>query len=73
MMESLGQYLRAAFLWFRNGGGEDTSQAVDRSLRTGLFWFWICAGILLIFDSYNSFGSGLGAIYFGFFFSIYAL
>ncbi len=26
-----------------------------------------------MFDSYNSFGSGLGAIYFGFYFSIYAL
>jgi hypothetical protein len=73
MMESLGQYLRSAFVWFRSGGGEDHSQAVDRSLRTGLFWFWICAGILLAFNSFNSYGSGLGAIYFGFYFSIYAV
>ncbi len=73
MMESLGQYLRAAFVWFRNGGGEDTTETMDRYLRTGLFWFWICAGILLMFDSYNSFGSWFGAIYFGFYFSIYAL
>ncbi len=73
MIESLGQYLRAAFLWFRNGGGEDNSEAVDRSLRTGLFWFWICAGILLALDSYNSFGSGLGAFFFGIYFSIYVV
>jgi hypothetical protein len=71
MIESLGQYLRAAFLWFRNGGGEDHSEAVDRSLRTGLFWFWICVGIFLAFDSFNSYG--YGTIAFGFYFSIYAL
>ena len=73
MIESLGQYLRAAFLWFRNGGGEDHSEVVDRYLRTGLFWFWICVGTFLAFDSYNSFGSGLGALYFGIYFSIYVV
>ena len=73
MIESLGQYLRVVFAWFRNGGGENTSEAVDRTLRTGLFWFWACLGIFLAFDSYNSFGSGLGALYFGIYFSIYVV
>ena len=40
-------------------------EALDRYLRAGFFWFWICVGVLLAFNSYDSYGSGLGAAMFG--------
>ena len=73
MIESLGQHLRSVFAWFRNSEGENSTEIHDRYFRAGLFWFWICVGIFLAFDSYNSFGSGLGALFFGIYFSIYVV
>ena len=48
-------------------------EALERYLRAGFFWFWICVGILLTFNSYDSYGSGLGALMFGCLFFVYAL
>jgi len=48
-------------------------EALDRYLRAGFFWFWICVGILLAFNSYDSYGSGLVMLMFGPFFLLYAL
>jgi len=48
-------------------------EALDRGLRAAFFWFWICVGVLLAYESFGSFGSGLGAIYIGFFFLFYGL
>ncbi len=48
-------------------------EALDRYLRAGFFWFWICVGVLLAFNSYDSYGSGLGAAMFGSSFLFYGL
>jgi hypothetical protein len=48
-------------------------EALERYLRAGFFWFWICVGILLAFNSYDDYGSGLGALMFGCLFFVYAL
>ena len=48
-------------------------EALDRYLRAGFFWFWICVGILLAFNSYDGYGTGMGALFFGIAFLFYGL
>ena len=48
-------------------------EAQDRYQRAGQWWFWICAGLLLAFNSFGSYGSGLSVLLFGPFILFYAL
>ena len=48
-------------------------EAQDRYQRAGEWWFWICAGLLLAFNSFGSYGSGLSVLVFGPFILFYAL
>ena len=48
-------------------------EALDRYLRAGFFWFWIGVGILLAFNSYDGYGTGMGALFFGIAFLFYGL
>jgi hypothetical protein len=48
-------------------------ETLDRYLRAAFFWFWICVGVLLAYNSFGSYGSGLGALYIGIFFFIYGV
>ena len=73
MMATLGGYLRDAVSWCWNGGARRALETLDRYLRVAFFWFWICLGILLAINSYDGYGSGLGALMFGSVFIIYAV
>ncbi len=73
MMEALGRYLGAAFLWFRNGGAGRAVVTLDRYLRVAFFWFWFCVGILLAIYSYAGYGTGMAASMLGGVFFIYAV
>ncbi len=73
MMATLGGYLRAAVTWCWNGGARDALITLDRYLRVAFFWFWVGVGILLAYNSYDGYGSGLGALMLGSVFFIYAV
>jgi hypothetical protein len=73
MMATLGGYLRAAVTWCWNGGARDALDTLDRYLRVAFFWFWVGAGILSAYNSFDGYGSGLGALMLGFVFFIYAV
>ena len=48
-------------------------ETLDRYLRATMFWFWICVGVFVAYDSFGSVGSGLSAIYISFFFLFYGV
>ena len=48
-------------------------EALRRYLRAAEWWFWICVGILLAYNSYDSYGSGLSVLVFGSFLLFFAL
>ena len=48
-------------------------EVLERCLRAGFLWFLICMGLLMAFNSYDSYGNGLGAIMLGSCFIFYSL
>ncbi len=48
-------------------------ETLDRYLSAGFFWLLICLGLLMAFNSYDSYGNGLGAMMLGSCFIFYSL